>query len=68
MPQLASTPKTELTVIRGVVPALDQMPSGCRFRDRCDYAVAACASHVPEVEDVGPTHKVACIRWRELPS
>jgi peptide/nickel transport system ATP-binding protein len=67
MPRLGSVSKTELNVIRGVVPPMDQMPSGCRFRDRCDFAQAQCANKVPEVEAVDPTHKVACLRWRELP-
>jgi oligopeptide transport system ATP-binding protein len=40
--------------------------SGCVFRNRCAYAVPACALAVPELEQVSATHAVACHRWREL--
>jgi peptide/nickel transport system ATP-binding protein len=30
-------------VIRGSVPALGDFPTGCRFRDRCDFASDACS-------------------------
>ena len=29
------------------VPALAQMPSGCRFRNRCSYATDACGAATP---------------------
>lgn len=36
-----------LPVIPGVVPPLGEFPSGCPFRDRCDYATEQC-TQVPE--------------------
>lgn len=66
IPRLEHPPKSELSVIRGVVPNLDKMPSGCRFRDRCDHATGDCGKIVPALEETVPQHKAACIRWREI--
>jgi peptide/nickel transport system ATP-binding protein len=51
-----------LTAIPGTVPALGQLPSGCRFRDRCPLAVAACAAQDPPLLAHRPAHFAACIR------
>ncbi|OZI23680.1 ABC transporter ATP-binding protein [Bordetella genomosp. 9] len=42
-----SAPGEHLGTIPGVVPALTGDLKGCTFRDRCPYAEAACAHHVP---------------------
>jgi peptide/nickel transport system ATP-binding protein len=66
IPRLELAPKTRLPTIAGIVPTLAQMPSGCRFRNRCDYAEALCANREPPLEVVGERHDVACLRWRDL--
>jgi oligopeptide/dipeptide ABC transporter ATP-binding protein len=66
IPVLAGRSKSKLNVIKGMVPALNNLPSGCRFRDRCEWAIAACAESVPPLCDAGGKHGVACIRWQEL--
>jgi oligopeptide/dipeptide ABC transporter ATP-binding protein len=50
-----------LATIRGVVPRLTQLPRGCRFRERCDLAVAECAAVDPPLRSVGPGHDAACL-------
>ena len=35
-------PGETLRTIRGQVPNLSQLPAGCTFRDRCDFAMPAC--------------------------
>jgi oligopeptide/dipeptide ABC transporter ATP-binding protein len=37
----------ELETISGSVPELHEMPEGCRFAARCEYADAACAVDPP---------------------
>jgi peptide/nickel transport system ATP-binding protein len=58
----ASPRNRKLPVIRGVVPALHELPSGCRFRDRCDFANDACADAEPKLESDPRAieHRFAC--------
>ena len=55
-----------LETIAGSVPSPAQMPDGCGFHPRCDFAVPACIAEVPRLEDTGGGHMVRCCRWREL--
>jgi len=47
------------TSLRGSLPDLVNYPPGCPFRDRCDMAVAECASVEPPLLPNGP-RMVAC--------
>ncbi len=49
-----------LPTIAGMVPDLRELPPGCRFRDRCDRAVARCAEAEPPLMSLGPRRAVAC--------
>lgn len=42
----------KLSVISGSVPALDALPSGCRFHPRCLYAFARCKDVEPQLQEV----------------
>lgn len=53
---LASVPsmakrEERLSVIRGFVPALEEMPSGCRFHPRCIYAFSRCSVEEPQLQE-----------------
>ena len=72
IPRLDSIPKTVLPVIEGIVPGLKDLPSGCRFSDRCTFSRPFCTSQTPSlastsnVSTMAQSHRVACLRWREL--
>ncbi len=63
---LASVPYGEgmkrkrLTSIPGRVPALDEIPKGCAFKDRCQIAKDICGDVMPQLKTVGNNRKVAC--------
>lgn len=53
---LASVPsmakrEERLSVIRGFVPALEEMPPGCRFHPRCIYAFSRCSVEEPQLQE-----------------
>jgi len=51
-----------LTELPGEMPSPFAPPSGCVFRTRCRFAVAACAQIEPTLAEVAPGHSKACIR------
>lgn len=68
---VASIPSYErrgkgLSTIEGMVPSPANFPKGCRFHPRCQYAVAACSSSVPELERRGASRSVRCFRADEI--
>ncbi len=58
----AATHKVRLEAIAGTVPKLIDPAEGCRFADRCKFAMPACRTATPPLREISPGHKVACIR------
>jgi oligopeptide/dipeptide ABC transporter ATP-binding protein len=52
--------RERLYSIRGQVPTLESIPSGCRFAPRCDYAIEKCLEGEPELEAITSQHAVRC--------
>ena len=48
------------TEIVGEVPSAINPPSGCRFNPRCPYADKICTQQSPPLEEISPSHFVAC--------
>ena len=46
----------------GELPSPANPPSGCHFRTRGPYAIAACAETIPRLVEIAPEHFAACIR------
>jgi len=46
--------------LSGELPSPLDPPSGCRFHTRCAYATEVCTTTVPEFEQFGADHWVAC--------
>ena len=57
--------RTRLSEIPGMVPSLAQMPHGCGFAARCNFAVDACRVARPPLIPVGADGVVACLRVEE---
>ena len=53
-------PGREFKSIEGFVPSLISPPKGCRFNDRCPYAMDKCVSEKPEFVNPKKDHYVLC--------
>ena len=60
LPGIGGLKKKRLDAIPGMVPSPLNLPSGCRFRDRCPRAQEVCAQIEPPLEEKEPGHTVAC--------
>jgi len=60
MPRLDAGAAARLATIPGQPPNLQRLPSGCAFRDRCDYRMEICASERPPLRDIGGGRHKAC--------
>ena len=58
IPQIEKTNRSAGIVLRGLLRR-DQLPAGCPFQPRCDYAEAKCASEVQLLEPIAEAHFVA---------
>ena len=54
-----------LDTIKGVVPDLSDMPSGCCFRTRCNHCFEKCSLVDPELKIVEDNHSVKCHLYEE---
>ena len=50
----------EIQVLEGDIPSPVKPPKGCKFHTRCKYATEICKHQIPQWEEVGPNHFVAC--------
>lgn len=66
MPSVATDKGDRLYAIEGVVPTARNMPSGCRFAARCEYATALCFNEAPVLNEWQPAHETRC--WLRDPS
>ncbi len=66
IPRLEDVPKSLLKTIKGQVPALHEMPAGCRFSNRCPHATPLCVETIPVTEQLSERHGVACHHWKEV--
>jgi oligopeptide transport system ATP-binding protein len=60
LPRLDEIREDRLTSIEGLPPDLIDLPDGCPFAARCIYAIDRCWQERPELEPVGPRHRIAC--------
>lgn len=69
---LNSVPRLDLPIrgrldpIPGEIPNLANLPEGCSFRDRCEWAVDRCAVESPDTLNVDGTHYAACWEWERV--
>ncbi|MCI0547856.1 MAG: ATP-binding cassette domain-containing protein [Candidatus Rokubacteria bacterium] len=62
IPDPAVEARREHLVLGGEVPSALKPPSGCVFHPRCPIAIDECRAVVPELREIAPGHRAACIR------
>ena len=68
LPKLTDHKAQPLEAIKGMVPSLYDLPTGCRFATRCDRVETICET-MPSLTQIGDTHAVAChLTGKEGPS
>ena len=50
----------ELYTIKGMVPSPKNLPKGCLFAPRCEYATERCLQERPSLVDIGEGRKLRC--------
>jgi peptide/nickel transport system ATP-binding protein len=60
LPKLGEEQQDKLEAIPGMVPNVLDLPSGCRFRDRCPKAAEICAREEPGLDEKASGHWAAC--------
>lgn len=58
--------RARLQSIEGNVPALADMPKGCRFSTRCSYCMEQCKKEKPELVEIEPGHKCRCFLYEKM--
>jgi oligopeptide/dipeptide ABC transporter ATP-binding protein len=52
--------------IPGDSPDPTNIPPGCPFHPRCNYAIDKCTEEIPDYREVEPRHWLRCHRWGEI--
>jgi dipeptide transport system ATP-binding protein len=63
-----STGRKRLSTIPGVVPGVEDRPTGCLFSPRCSYADERCRQVMPELTGDAQGHQVRCLKPLNTPS
>jgi peptide/nickel transport system ATP-binding protein len=66
MPQPTSNPNERLFEIKGTVPPLSEIPKGCRFANRCEFATEVCIQSTPELNLLKDDRSIRCWHHDEI--
>ncbi|MEC9492150.1 dipeptide/oligopeptide/nickel ABC transporter permease/ATP-binding protein [Flexistipes sp.] len=56
----------KIEAIKGLPPAVNKLPNGCFFADRCDFVTEECREQSIPLREYGEKRKVRCIKAEEL--
>ncbi|MGZ5379255.1 MAG: oligopeptide/dipeptide ABC transporter ATP-binding protein, partial [Mycobacterium sp.] len=66
VPRLDAHQGARLVPIPGAPPSMAALPPGCPFGPRCPLAIDDCRAAEPELLEIAPNHRAACIRTDEV--
>jgi len=66
IPKIDGDRTQKLHLIPGTVPSLSNVPLGCRFAPRCEFADEKCLSDAPILEPVQTGQRVRCWHYEKI--
>ena len=66
VPRLTATRARVFAAIPGLPPQVTQLREGCPFAPRCERATDKCRAETPPLEEIAPSHSIAC--WHPVES
>ena len=66
VPRLDAHQGARLVPIPGAPPSMAALPPGCPFAPRCPLAIDDCRAAEPDLLEMAPNHRAACIRTEEV--
>ena len=66
VPRLDAHQGARLVPIPGAPPSMAALPPGCPFEPRCPLAIDDCRTAEPDLLEIAPNHRAACIRTEEV--
>jgi peptide/nickel transport system ATP-binding protein len=66
VPRLDAPQGARLVPIPGAPPSMTALPPGCPFAPRCPLAIDDCRAAEPELIEITPQHRAACIRTEHV--
>jgi oligopeptide transport system ATP-binding protein len=66
LPRLDAKYEEKLFSIPGQPPTLLAASQGCPFHPRCNFAIQACQSEEPALQEIASAHWVACTQWKTV--
>ena len=62
-----NTDKASATdILDGQPPSLTDIIYGCKFHPRCKYKTSVCNEKIPNLEEIGDSHKLACFNFKDI--
>tara|TARA_B110000240_G_C13451921_1_gene432905 strand:+ start:287 stop:1282 length:996 start_codon:yes stop_codon:yes gene_type:complete len=66
LPEFNIEHNKKIQPIRGSIPNMNKLPSGCYFHPRCDFATENCKINKPNLEIIVNDRKSRCFEFRKL--
>ena len=66
LPEFNIEHNKKIQPIRGSIPNMNKLPSGCYFHPRCDFATENCKINKPNLEIIVNNRKSRCFEFRKL--
>jgi len=67
VPRISTLNYRQTILLKGLLQR-SELPPGCPFAPRCEFAQPRCQEEYQALELIDPGHEVACWRWQDVPA